>query len=114
MRLAGLDAGRVPAEVLRQARRWSEPEWAEAVDGLAARGWVTAAGELTAAGRTARLEIERQTDRLALGPYAALGEPRCGELLTALHGLAGRVVAAGGVPWPNPVGVPWPPTDEIT
>jgi hypothetical protein len=107
-------AGRAPADVLRQARRWSEPEWAEAVDGLAARGWVTAAGELTAAGRAARLEIERHTDRLALGPYAALGEPRCGELLTALHGLAGRVLAAGGVPWPNPVGVPWPPTDEIT
>ena len=107
-------AGRAPAEVLRQARKWSEQEWAEAAEGLAARGWLTATGELTTAGRTARLEIERHTDRLALGPYAALGPDRCDDLLTALHGLAGQVVAGGGVPWPNPIGVPWPPTDEIT
>ncbi len=107
-------AGRAPAEVLRQARKWSEAEWAEAVDALAVRGWVTAAGELTAAGRAARLEIERHTDRLALGPYAALGEDRCAELLAALDGPAARVVAGGGVPLPNPIGAPWPPTDEIT
>ena len=27
---------------------------------------------------------------------------------------AARVVAGGGVPLPNPIGAPWPPTDEIT
>jgi hypothetical protein len=31
-----------------------------------------------------------------------------------LHGLAARVVDVGGVPRPNPIGVPWPPTDEIS
>ena len=107
-------AGRSPAEVLRQARRWSEEDWAEATDALAARGWVTAAGELTAAGRAARQDVERHTDRLALGPYAALGPERCDRLMTVLHDLATRVVAAGGVPWPNPIGVPWPPSDSIT
>jgi hypothetical protein len=107
-------AGRAPAELIRQHRWWSEQEWAEAVDALAARGWVTAAGGFTAAGRAARLDIERHTDRLALGPYAALGAERCDRLLDALHRLAERVVAAGEVPWPNPIGVPWPPTDEIT
>lgn len=107
-------AGRTPADVLRQARKWSEAEWADAVDTLAARGWVTAAGELTPAGRTARREIELHTDRLATGPYAALGPDRTDALLAALDGLAGQVVAAGGVPLPNPIGAPWPPTDEIT
>jgi hypothetical protein len=107
-------AGRSPAAVLRQNRRWSEQEWAAAVDSLAARGWVTPAGELTPAGRTARREIEEHTDRLALGPYAALGPERCENLVTALHGLAQRVVDAGGVPSPNPIGAPWPPTDEVT
>ena len=107
-------AGRAPAEVLRQHRRWSEQEWAVAVDALAGRGWLTAAGELTPAGRAARRDIEQHTDRLALGPYETLGAERCDELLAVLHGLAQRLVDAGGVPWPNPIGVPWPPTDELT
>jgi len=106
-------AGRAPAEVLRRNRRWSEQEWAAAVDALAARAWVTADGELTAAGRSARREIEERTDRLALGPYQALGPRRCDDLLAVLQGLAQRVVDAGGLPWPNPIGVPWPPTDEV-
>ncbi|MFL6127964.1 MAG: SCO6745 family protein [Mycobacteriales bacterium] len=107
-------AGRAPAGVLRQNRRWSEDEWAEAVDALAVRGWVTTGGELTSAGRSARREIEEHTDRLAFGPYEALGGRRCDQLLAALHRLAQRVVDAGGVPWPNPIGVPWPPTDEVS
>jgi hypothetical protein len=107
-------AGRAPADVLRQNRRWSEQEWAEATAALAGRGWVTAAGELTDAGRAARREIEELTDRLALGPYEALGAGRCDELVAALHGLAQRLVDTGGMPWPNPIGVPWPPTDEVT
>lgn len=107
-------AGRAPAAALRAARKWSEPEWDAATAALADRGWVTAGGELTDAGRAARREVEERTDRLALGPYEALGAERTSELLSLLHGLAGRVVDAGGVPWPNPIGVPWPPTDEIT
>ncbi len=107
-------AGRASADALRTNRRWSEQEWAAAVAALAERGWLTPDGELTDAGRTVRREIEKRTDRLALGPYAALGLGRTEDLLAVLHRLAERVVAAGGVLRPNPVGVPWPPTDEIT
>ena len=98
-------AGRAPADVLRQNRRWSEQEWAEATAALAgARLGDRRTVELTPAGRAARREIEEHTDRLALGPYEALGADRCDELLTALQRLAQRVVDGGGVPWPNPIG----------
>lgn len=107
-------AGRAPADVLRQNRKWSEQEWAEATAVLAERGWVTPDGELTQVGRGARQDIEEHTDRLALGPYEALGADRCDELLTVLQQLAQRVVDGGGVPSPNPIGAPWPPTDEVT
>jgi hypothetical protein len=107
-------AGRAPADTLRANRKWSEQEWADATAVLADRGLVTGSGELTGAGRAVRREVEERTDRLALGPYAALGPDRADELLGLLHRLAERVVGAGGVPRPNPIGAPWPPTDTIT
>jgi hypothetical protein len=105
---------RAPAELLRAARRWTDAEWAGATESLAARGWVKPDGTITDAGRSARYDIEVLTDRLALQPYAALGAGRVDELFGALHRLADLVQAAGGVPRPNPVGAPWPPTDEVT
>lgn len=107
-------AGRTPADTLRTSRRWSEQEWARATAELAERGWVTGDGELTEAGRTTRREIEERTDRLALGPYAALGPDRCDELMPLLQRLSGRVVEVGAVPATSPSGAQWPPTDEIT
>jgi hypothetical protein len=106
--------GRAPAELLRTARKWSEADWAAATEQLAARGWVSADGTITEAGRAARHEIELATDRLALQPYADLGPDRVDELFGALRRLGDIVYAAGGVPVPNPVGAPWPPSDEIT
>ena len=103
--------GRSTPAILRAARKWSEQEWAEAVDALAARGLVTADGTATDAGRELRQEIERRTDELAMRPYEALGEKRTEELLDELHAAAAQVVAAGGVPEPNPIGSAWPPTD---
>lgn len=105
---------RAPAELLRAARRWTEAEWAQATEALAARGWVKPDGTITDAGRSARYDIELLTDRLALQPYAALGTGRVDELFGALRRLGDLVHASGGVPRPNPVGAPWPPTDEIT
>jgi hypothetical protein len=106
--------GRAPAELLRAARKWSEQDWAEATDALAARGWVKPDGTITDAGRAGRREIELVTDRLALQPYAALGADRVDGLFAALRRLGDIVQATGGVPTPNPIGAPWPPTDEIT
>lgn len=106
--------GRAPAELLRAARRWSEQDWAAATAELADRGWVTADGTITDAGRSVRREIEVDTDRLALQPYEVLGPARTEELFEALYRLGDIVHAAGAVPVPNPIGAPWPPTDEIT
>ncbi len=105
---------RAPADIIRSARKWTEQDWSEATERLAARGWLTADGTLTDAGRAARADIQTDTDRLALQPYAALGPDRVDNLLTPLHRLAGAVVAARGVPTPNPIGTPWPPRDDIT
>jgi Helix-turn-helix family len=107
-------AGRAPAELIRTARKWSEQDWAGTTADLADRGWVSADGTLTDAGRTARRAVEQTTDRLALQPYAALGAERVTALFDALYRLDTIVMAHGGVPSPNPIGVPWPPTDEIT
>jgi hypothetical protein len=106
--------GRAPAELLRAARKWSEQEWAQATEALAGRGWVTADGTITDAGRDARRELELATDRLALQPYTVLGPDRVDELFAALRRLGDIVRTGGGVPVPNPIGAPWPPTDEIS
>jgi hypothetical protein len=105
--------GRAPAELLRVARKWSEEDWAHAADTLATRGWVSGDGALTDAGRAARREIELATDRLALQPYTVLGPERVDELFAALRRLGDRIRGGGGVPVPNPIGAPWPPTDEV-
>jgi hypothetical protein len=106
--------GRAPADLLRAARKWSEQDWSAATERLAARGWMTADGTLSEAGHAAREDIQAETDRLALQPYAALGPDRVDDLLAALRPLAGAVIAAGGVPTPNPVGAPWPPRDDVS
>jgi hypothetical protein len=111
--LAAAD-GRAPADLLRAARWWTEQDWAGGTDRLATRGWLTADGTLTEAGHAARRDIQTDTDRLALQPYAALGPDRVDALFAALHRLSGAAVAAGGLQLPNPVGAPWPPRDDIT
>lgn len=85
-----------PREVVQPNRGWTDEEWEAAEAGLQARGWTAAD----------RARVEEQTDRLALGPVEALGEEGCARLLTAMAPIAGRVVANGGVPFPNPMGLP--------
>jgi hypothetical protein len=52
--------------------------------------------------------IEADTDRLALGPWTAIGDAAC-DRLAELLGPVRRAVVAGGA-WPdrNPIGVPDP------
>jgi len=50
--------------------------------------------------------IEDDTDRLALGPVARLGEARLHELLGILRPVARALEAAGTIPYPNAMGVP--------
>jgi hypothetical protein len=56
-------------------RGWSDDEWAAAVEGLYARGYLDAGG-LTAQGVALRERIEADTDRLDASAWVRLGEQR--------------------------------------
>ncbi|HEV2892760.1 MAG TPA: hypothetical protein VG411_03330 [Actinomycetota bacterium] len=101
-------AGQLPGSVLREYRGWSEEEWAAAVGRLRDRGWVGDDGSLTEAGRVAREVREQRTDDLSMGPWHQLGESGCARLLKLLDEPVRLVVEGGGVPFPNPVGLPAP------
>ena len=100
--------GAVPRSTLQDNRKWSDEEWAAAEERLRARGWLDAAGNLTGAGRAGRAEVEARTDALAEEPWRALGPERTERLLELLTPMARAINDAGGVPVPNPVGVPAP------
>jgi hypothetical protein len=99
-------AGQLPAAVLREYRGWSEQEWAAAATRLQARGWLEGDESLSQAGRAARDARERRTDELAMAPWRRLGEDGCTRLLGLLDQPVRLVVEGGGVPFPNPVGLP--------
>nr|WP_211240921.1 hypothetical protein [Hamadaea tsunoensis] len=101
---SGLDLRR---DHLQPARGWTDEEWAAAVDRLAGRGWLSAAGAATRTGVEAHDAIEAMTDRAAMRPWDGLGEERTArlaELLTPLAHAAYRDLPA----W-NPIGLPEPP-----
>jgi hypothetical protein len=100
-------AGTTSADWLQRARGWSADEWTDAGVALAHRGWL-ADGALTADGRALRAAVEADTDRLAQGPWAALGEAGCDRLAELLVPVRRAVLAAGDWPAHNPIGVPDP------
>jgi hypothetical protein len=100
-------AGTTPVEWLQKARGWSPEDWAEAQGALAERGWL-AGGQLTAEGLAIRTAVEADTDRLALGPWAALGDVGCDRLAELLTPVRRAVIVAGDWPAHNPIGVPDP------
>ncbi|WP_369137249.1 SCO6745 family protein [Modestobacter versicolor] len=102
-------AGVSDAEWLQRARGWSPAEWTVAADALTARG-LLAGGALTADGIAVRAAVEDDTDRLARGPWAALGAAGCDRLAELLVPVRHAVVAIGDWPAHNPIGVPEPPS----
>ncbi|MDF2743681.1 MAG: hypothetical protein K0S88_5058, partial [Actinomycetia bacterium] len=101
-------AGQLPGAVLREYRGWSEEEWSAAARRLRDRGWVEEDGSLTEAGRAARDAREQRTDDLSMGPWQQLGPDGCARLLKLLDQPVRLVVEGGGIPFPNPVGLPAP------
>jgi hypothetical protein len=100
--------GQLPGTFLRQYRGWTDDDWAAAGARLRARGWLDDDGSLTAAGRAARDAREQRTDDLSMAPWHHLGPAASTRLLALLEEPVRLVVDAGGVPFPNPVGLPAP------
>ncbi len=100
-------AGRSSREWLMRARGWDDVAWDAAAEELTARGWL-AGGELTAEGGAVVAGVEADTDRLALGPWRALGDARCDRVAELLTPVRRAVVAAGEWPDANPIGAPDP------
>ncbi len=96
--------GAAPVEVF-DSRGWSADEWAAATTRLAGRGWLTADGAATDAGRAGRDEVERHTDELAAGPYRALGAARFGRLAQLAGPVTMAVVGTGMLPRRSTLGI---------
>ncbi|MEP7090109.1 MAG: hypothetical protein ABI776_08365 [Nocardioidaceae bacterium] len=107
LQVAGLDA--VEATVLgglwssstgflRKTRGWSDEEYDAATDRLRARGWLDVDGQLTAAGRAGRKQVEDDTDRLALEGWAHVGPKRTARLHELVAPLRVRVLESGVLP----------------
>jgi hypothetical protein len=100
-------AGRSSREWLQRARGWDDAAWDDAAARLTERGWL-ADGGLTAEGLAKVTAIEAETDRLAVGPWRALGAQGCDRLVELLRPVRREVLAAGLWPAGNPIGVPDP------
>jgi hypothetical protein len=87
--------GEVPRVALQTSRAWDDDAWEAAVSGLEARGWVTADGSFTDAGRAHRTRVEDLTDELALAPWRHLGADGCARLRDLVRPMSQAVVAAG-------------------
>lgn len=98
--------GTVPASELQPNRGWSDEEWAAAQARLVERGLLAVDGNLTAEGAELRRWVEERTDEAALEPWRALGDAAAERVVSLLEGPARLVVAGGGVPFPNPMGLP--------
>ncbi|SEH01500.1 hypothetical protein SAMN05444920_120204 [Nonomuraea solani] len=86
-------------------RGWSEQEWAEARERLAARGLAGADGLATERGLAVRDQVERMTDELAAEPWRLLGEERAGRLAQLLAPFLGAVFEAGLLPMTSTLGI---------
>ena len=100
--------GQVSRDTLQANRGWADDDWDAAQQRLIARGWLDATGMLTAQGQAKRQAIEERTDQLALPPWEYLGETQCNRLFTLMKPISTQIVAQGGIPIPNPMGVPAP------
>ncbi len=100
-------AGRSSRDWLMRARGWDDADWDAAAAELTARGWLED-GELTAEGLAMTAAVEADTDRLALAPWRAIGDPGCDRLAELLAPVRRAVVAAGDWASGNPIGVPDP------
>lgn len=100
--------GNVPRETIQPHRGWNDEEWEAAGQRLQQRGLLDESGLLTPTGIALRQAIEDRTDQLALPPWQHLGREQLTRLLSLVRPLSTTIVDQGGVPMPNPMGLPRP------
>ena len=100
--------GVMPRSTMQAVRGWTDDQWDAATERLRSRNLLAGNDELTDEGRDLRTRVEARTDRLAVAPYAAIGSGRTERLYDLTRPLAQRIIDEGGLPIPNPVGVPRP------
>ena len=83
---------------LRTTRGWTDEEYDAATDRLRERGWLDAEGGFTDAGRAAREEVERDTDRLAAEGWESVGPEATARLHELVAPLRRQVLDAGVLP----------------
>jgi hypothetical protein len=86
------------ADFARLLRGWSDEQWAEAVEGLRARGLLDAAGELTDDGTKLRSKVEDLTDQLAYTPWRTLSDDQASDLVGLAILVRDAVRATGLMP----------------
>jgi hypothetical protein len=79
-------------------RGWSARQWDTAAEQLRERGVLDADDVLTAEGVALRARLEDDTDRLAAGPWRALGEAGTQRVAEVGRRLVGALLAAGCLP----------------
>jgi hypothetical protein len=112
--LLAISRGVTTHEVLQSSRRWTEADWSSARERLQQRGWLDVHGGLTPAGMAAKQQLEDHTDALAAPPLAALSDEEQRRLLSLLQPLQQQIIRAGGVPFPNPMGLPDSLSSKLT
>jgi hypothetical protein len=100
--------GTVPREAIQPHRGWSDEEWEAARQRLQQRDLLDESGLLTPAGIALRQAVEDRTDLLALPPWQHLGREQSARLVSLVRPLSISIVDQGGIPMPNPMGVPRP------
>jgi hypothetical protein len=103
--------GRFPEALIRQARGWSDREWAAAAETLRSRGLLTPSATLTltAAGRAVLGAIEAHTDERAwTGGLSRLGEEDTEKVIRLLRPSVRAVHATGMLPEVSPTGLRLP------
>jgi len=103
-----IGTGTVPREALQPHRGWSDEEWEVASQRLQQRGMLDETGLLTPTGIALRQAVEDRTDLLALPPWQHLGREQYTRLVSLVRPLSISIVDQGGIPMPNPMGVPRP------
>jgi hypothetical protein len=103
--LAGA-SGATTGDLQRASRQWPDDEWDDATERLRRRGWLGDDSTLTRAGAEAKQRLEDHTDELAAPPLAVLDDLERRRLLELLARMSRAVLDAGGITFPNPIGLP--------